>query len=122
MLATSTYTVPAKGLSQALDCLLRPAVGFRHPDDVLKDPLLDKAEKRAILASWASDASAVEDQPHLRWLFGTEEPVPLDDVLESLARLDGLAERNAAGLKFGSTPRARFERWKDRPSTYGRGR
>jgi len=102
MLATSNHEVPAKGLSQAFDCLLRPAVGFYDPYDVLKDPLLDKAEKRAILASWASDASAVEDQPHLRWLFGTEEPVLLDDVLECLARLDGLKEPNSdPGLREG---------------------
>jgi hypothetical protein len=104
MLAPSNHAVLANGLSQAFECLLRPAVGFRHPYDVLKDPLLDKAEKRAILASWASDASAVQDQPHLRWLFGTEEPVPLDDVLECLARLDGLKEPNAAPLFRGSRP------------------
>lgn len=90
MLAISNHAVPTIGPRQAFECLLRPAVGFRHPCDVLKDPLLDNAEKRAILASWASDASAVEDQPHLRWLFGTEEPVLLDDVLECLARLDAL--------------------------------
>jgi hypothetical protein len=68
--------------------LLRPAVGFRDPRDVLEDPSLKRAEKRAILASWASDASAVEDRPDLRWLPGTEAPVQLDDVLGSLAILD----------------------------------
>lgn len=98
MSATSIKAPPINGVGQPLDRLLRPAAGFRHPYDVVKDPLLAEAEKRAILASWASDASAVEDQPHLRWLFGTVEPVPLDDILESLARLDGPREPNAAPI------------------------
>jgi hypothetical protein len=67
---------------------VRPAVGFGHPLDVLKDPHLTIGQKREILSSWASDASAVQDEPSLRWLLGTVEPVPLDDVLEALARLD----------------------------------
>ena len=87
-LAPNESAFPYRRLSEALDCLLRPAVGFHSPFDVLKDPLLESAEKRAILASWASDASAVENHPALRWLLGTDEPVPLDDVLEALRRLD----------------------------------
>jgi hypothetical protein len=67
---------------------VRPAVGFISPLDVLKDPDLTTAEKREILSSWASDASAVQDEPTLRWLLGTPEPVRLDDVREALARLD----------------------------------
>ena len=90
MLEISNRATPASGLNQAVEFLPKPAVAFHNPSEVLKDPLLDTAEKRAILASWASDASAVEDKPHLRWLFGTDEPVPVDDVLESLAQLDGL--------------------------------
>ena len=75
-------------LGIALQRLLRPAVGFSTPRDVLKDPLLDSGEKRAILASWASDASAVQDQPTLRWLLGAPEPVPLTDVLDAIRLLD----------------------------------
>jgi hypothetical protein len=63
-------------------------VGFGHPRDVLKDPHLDLPDKRAILSSWASDASAVQDEPTLRWLLGTVGPVPLDDIRDALARLD----------------------------------
>jgi len=66
----------------------RPAVGFISPLDVVKDPHLTKDEKRHILASWASDASAVEDAPTRRWLLGTPEPVPLDEIRDALARLD----------------------------------
>ncbi|MFN3523410.1 MAG: hypothetical protein ACK4YQ_14280 [Phenylobacterium sp.] len=87
-LATSYELIQQQGLAAALERWLRPGVGFGHPRDVLKDPLLDAEQKRAVLSSWASDASAVEDQPTLRWLLGTPEPVPLVDVLEALARLD----------------------------------
>ncbi|WP_454718876.1 hypothetical protein [Caulobacter segnis] len=68
---------------------VRPAVGFLHPLEVVKDEDLDPAAKREILAAWASDASAVEDQPTQRWLLGTLAPVPLSDVLAALRRLDG---------------------------------
>jgi len=69
---------------------IRPGVGFLDPTDVLKDPHLTIAEKREVLSSWASDASAVTDEPWMRWLLGTPEPVPLDDVREALMRLDRL--------------------------------
>jgi len=67
---------------------VRPAVGFSDPLDVLKDSHLTTREKREILSSWASDASAVEDEPTLRWLLGTPEPVPLAQVREALERLE----------------------------------
>lgn len=88
MLATSEDLIRTQGLGAALDRYLRPAVGFWRPRDVLKDPDLTASEKRAVLASWASDASAVQDEPTLRWLLGSPEPVPLTDVLEAMARLD----------------------------------
>jgi len=50
--------------------------------------MLDLNEKRAVLASWASDASSVREEPGLRWLLGTPEPVPLVDIREALAKLD----------------------------------
>lgn len=75
---------------------VRLAVGFQNPDDVVKDPHLTFADKREILSSWASDASAVQDEPRLRWLLGTVEPVPLVDVLAALKRLDAM-ERGSSG-------------------------
>ncbi len=87
-LATSHELIQQQGLAAALERWLRPAVGFGHPRDVLKDPILDLAEKRAVLSSWASDASAVQDEPTLRWLLGTPEPVPYADVRDALLRLD----------------------------------
>lgn len=87
-MATSEQLFEPTSLKAALDRWLRPAVGFSHPLDVLKDPDLTLAEKRQVLSSWASDASSVRDEPSLRWLLGTPEPVPLSDVREALARLD----------------------------------
>lgn len=87
-LATTDHLIHQQGLSAALARGVRPAVGFTAPDDVVKDPHLTLAEKRAILASWASDASAVQDEPRLRWLLGTPEPVPFSEVHDALARLD----------------------------------
>jgi hypothetical protein len=80
-------------LGTALERGVRPAVGFQCPDDVIKDPHLTARDKREILASWASDASAVQDEPRLRWLLGTVEPVPLDEVRAALKRLDVLEAR-----------------------------
>ena len=87
-LATSEHQFETQNLGAALERWLRPAVGFSHPRDVIKDPGLSLAEKREVLASWASDASSVREEPHLRWLLGTPEPVPLAEVREALAKLD----------------------------------
>lgn len=83
-----------QGLGPILERMLRPAIGFQRPRDVLKDPWLDPAEKRAILSTWASDASAVESRPTLRQMVGTDQPVPLLEVLDALVRLD----RETCGL------------------------
>jgi hypothetical protein len=53
-----------------LDDLLHPAQAFADPRDVVHDPDLIVNEKRAILASWASDACAVEAAPTLRCTLG----------------------------------------------------
>ena len=49
-----------------IDQFLHPARAFQIPQQVLKDQDLTLAEKRAVLASWASDACAVEASPDLR--------------------------------------------------------
>jgi len=50
---------------------------------VLNDPDLSLNEKRAILASWASDARAIEAAPELRSSpRGT--PVRFDEIMEAL--------------------------------------
>src|SRR4051794_35848308 len=74
-----------------LDSLLHPAQAFRHPKDVAKDPDLTLNEKRAILASWASDACAIEAAPALR-KSPLGLPVRFDDVMDALRELDKQAE------------------------------
>jgi hypothetical protein len=71
-----------------LDALLHPARAFAHPRNVVGDPDLTVNEKRAILASWASDACAVEAAPGLRLPPGAPAPVPVDEILEALRALD----------------------------------
>lgn len=71
------------------DAVVAPGDVFRHPREVLTYPGLTTAEKRIILASWASDARAVESCPTLRCLPGSRaEPVPLDAVPAALQVLD----------------------------------
>src|SRR3954464_15067031 len=78
-----------------LDALLHPAQAFDHPDDVANDPDLSLNEKRAILASWASDACAVEAAPALRCAPGGKRAVTFDEVMEALRKLDQEAQQQA---------------------------
>jgi hypothetical protein len=71
-----------------LNYLLHPGTTFEHPRDVVSHPSLSLAEKRAILASWASDASAIASCPSLRAPVGLKAPISIDDVLEALCALD----------------------------------
>jgi hypothetical protein len=68
----------------------RGAAIYTHPDDVASDPRLTLAEKRAVLASWISDARAVENFPSLRRL-DSGAVVEVDAILRALVLLDDLA-------------------------------
>src|SRR6185312_267115 len=70
-----------------LDGLLHPAQAFGHPSEVVNDPDLTLNEKRAILASWASDACAVEATPGLR-SAPRGSTVRFDDIMDALRTLD----------------------------------
>ena len=72
-----------------ITALLHPGTVFDHPSDVLADPSLSVSEKRAILASWASDASAIASCPALRAPAGLKALVTIDEILEALCELDG---------------------------------
>jgi hypothetical protein len=78
-----------------LDALLHPALAFHHPRDVVGDADLTLNEKRAILASWASDACAIEAAPALRKAPGTDRAVSVDEILEALRALDREASEAA---------------------------
>jgi hypothetical protein len=90
-----------------LSQLLHPAQAFEHPSQVVDDPDLTLNEKRAILASWASDACAVEASPELR--VGPKAPVRFDDIMDALKRLDGEAASKPQYRKLIN----RAQRWKD---------
>lgn len=77
-----------------LDSLLHPAQPFEHPSHVANDPDLTLNEKRAILASWASDACAIQAARALRSAPGGKQPVRFDDVMEALRMLDKQAQQS----------------------------
>jgi len=89
-----------------LDDLLHPADAFGHPSEVVNDPDLTINEKRAILASWASDACAVEAAPDLR-VSSKGAPVRFDDIMDALRTLD----RQASAERYRRVlPRRTFQR------------
>ena len=71
-----------------LNGIFHPGLVYDHPRDVLAQEGLTVAEKRAILASWASDAAAVNSCPSLRAIPGQQQPVTIDEILEALSGLD----------------------------------
>ena len=73
-----------------IEKLLHPALSYSHPSEVLADAELGLNEKRAVLASWASDACAIEASPELRQR-GNGPPVSFDDIMDALKTLDGEA-------------------------------
>ena len=88
--------------------LLHPATPFNHPSDVLHNEHISKGEKRAILASWASDASAIASCPSMRSPAGLKKPVSIDEILEVLCELDGGPRSSPGGkpYRLRSTERA----------------
>lgn len=60
---------------------------WANPNSVLDDAAMSKDDKRALLASWASDARAIPNYPALRQLE-SGHLVAIDNVLNALKRLD----------------------------------
>jgi hypothetical protein len=98
-----------------LDSLLHPERAFEHPRHVLSDPDLTLNEKRAILASWASDACAIEAAPVLRSAPGMGQPVRFDDIMDALRALDRQATES-----YRAPPRYRRVLEKRIPGVFGR--
>ena len=67
-----------------LDALMHPAQAFARPHGVIKDEDLTASERRRMLASWASDACAIEAAPALR-PPGAAQPVHGLRLLDSQA-------------------------------------
>ena len=82
----------------AVDTLLHPSQVFEHPSDVVNDPDLSLNEKRAMLASWASDACAVEAAPALR-KAPSGRVVEFDEIMDALRALDREISKIPASLR-----------------------
>lgn len=87
--------------------------GLMYPDDVLAAGDLTSAEKRAILASWASDERAVIGDPTRRQL-PSGATVRLREIKRALESLDRQARPAPEGWQSGrwsSDRRQRIARW-----------
>ena len=105
-----------KVIDAEIDVLMHPAQTFDHPNDVVHDPDLTLNEKRAILASWASDACAVEASPSLRRVPASGRVVTVDGILEALRELDKLAGENGSSWARRQVRRASIEAFRERRS------
>ena len=74
------------GLSAATERSSRTI--YLDPDDVLSDPELTVTQKREVLASWISDACAIENAPAFRRLE-SGAVVEVDAILRAMKSLDG---------------------------------
>jgi len=80
--------------------------------EIVRDWTLSPPQKRALLASWASDARAVPDHPALRRL-DDGRIVEIDDVLDALKALDrdlaggALGDQNTTFIRRGHWSRLR---------------
>ena len=116
--AKKTAKETAKRKEFELDQLLHPAGAFASPMDVVGDPDMTVQEKRAILASWASDVSASDvsasDACGADAAPETRAPqnsgvVRFDDIMAALKALDSAAaDRPDYGRAIN-----RARRWKE---------
>ncbi len=98
--------------SYDLNELLHPSQAFESPLEVVEDPDLTLNEKRAILASWASDACALDAAPWLREI-GRGSVVNFDDIMDALRTLD--KEQAQASRRY--IQKTRRRRIKGNPQT-----
>lgn len=92
-------TKPTENETLNLTSRIGTGAFLTRPLRVVLDPTLTVDEKRALLASWASDARAVADRPELRHL-DDGSLVQIDDITRALKELDVVpASRSVAGLR-----------------------
>jgi len=82
---------------------------WASPQHVVSDPAMSVAEKRALLASWASDARAVPNYPALRQL-DSGHLVTIDSVLDALKRLDTMQDPQPVAQGGPERPKAPLRR------------
>lgn len=79
-------------------------VGYFHPREIVADPELTVARKRALIAHWLSDANALPGSPHIRRSPACVT-VSVDHLRSSLEKLDEMVEAIAfAELKGSGVP------------------
>ena len=84
---------------------------YMHPSDLMNDPKLTlRREKRAVLASWISDARAVENAPALRQL-DSGAVVEVDAIRQALVFLDKWAAERIARLPSSGRRRSVLSKW-----------
>jgi len=76
--------------SQDLNTINIPTFRFPYQsvEAVLNDDILDRAQKRAILSSWASDLFAIEGCPWLRRVPGVARDLKTSEIFAGLRTLD----------------------------------
>ena len=92
---------------------------YTHPSDVTSDPKLTTAEKKAVVASWISDARAVENAPSLRRL-DSGAVVEVDAILRALVLLDEQSpdlRENGRRLHPSGRSRSVISKWMKRVSS-----
>jgi hypothetical protein len=65
--------------------------GYFHPREIVADPELTVARKRALLARWLSDVNAVAGAPAIR-RSPAGVTASVDDLRKSLDKLDEMVE------------------------------
>ena len=96
---------------------------FSHPREVLANPFLDALQKRCVLATWASDAFAVEGKPWLRQIPGSDLQIRIGDILAALKSLDGddgpppSAQRMALPKQLSNTRAVGLTAWEQKRSS-----
>lgn len=63
-------------------------LSYLDPFSVAGHPSMEPEVKRAILASWASDKNAIENQPAMRQPPHLDKPVSIGDILDAMRTLD----------------------------------
>ncbi|WP_395396437.1 hypothetical protein WBP07_21335 (plasmid) [Novosphingobium sp. BL-8A] len=66
----------------------QPFSRFLHPFDTSSHPTLEPEVKRAILASWASERSAICGQPVPRKPADAKRAVSIEEILAAMPAVD----------------------------------
>jgi len=77
----------------------RDLVGYFSPKNIVDDPEITIARKRALLAHWASDIHAIPNRPSLR--RGAGVTTSIDAIMAALKALDGRVDAFAIAPKAG---------------------